>query len=114
MLAIAAAGVALVAFTVATRDPDGPVSVGLVVAGSALAVGAITAAALVRVATLGSKRGVKRDAAVARGVRRGAMVGCVVGLVTLLRIVDGLTALTAIFVVAPFLVAEVVLSTRKV
>jgi len=84
------------------------------VAGSALAVGAITAAALVRVATLGSTRGVTRNAAVARGVRRGAMVGCVVGLVALLRIVDGLTTLTAIFVVAPFLVAEVVLSTRKV
>jgi hypothetical protein len=41
------------------------------------------------------------------------MVGCVIGLLTLLRIVDGLTALTAIFVVAPFVVADVVLSTRK-
>lgn len=68
---------------------------------------------LVRAATLRSKRGATRDAAVARGVRRGAMVGCVIGLVTLLRILDGLTALTAIFVVAPFVVAEVVLSTRK-
>jgi hypothetical protein len=59
------------------------------------------------------KRGVKRDAAAARGVRRGVMVGCVIGFITLLRIVDGLTTLTAVFVIAPFIVAEVVLSTRR-
>jgi predicted metal-binding membrane protein len=41
------------------------------------------------------------------------MVGCVIALMALLRVVDGLTPLTAIFVVAPFVVAEVVLSTRR-
>jgi hypothetical protein len=97
----------------ATRDPDGPLSVGLVVLGAALAAGALAAAGLVRLATARSKRGPKRDAAVARALRRGAMVGCVVGLVALLRIVDGLTTLTASFVVAPFIVAEAVLSTRR-
>ncbi|MEA2662839.1 MAG: hypothetical protein QOH08_2411 [Chloroflexota bacterium] len=41
------------------------------------------------------------------------MLGCVVGLVALLRVLDGLTPLTLAFVVAPFVVAEVVLSTRR-
>jgi hypothetical protein len=49
----------------------------------------------------------------ARGLRRGAMAGCVFGLVALLRAMDGLTPLTAIFVAIPFIVAEVVLSTRR-
>jgi hypothetical protein len=98
---------------VATRDPDGPVTVGLAVAGSALAIGALAAAALVSLATRRAKRGVRREAAVARGLRRGVMVGCVIALVALLRVLDGLTTLTAIFVIAPFVVAEVVLSTRR-
>lgn len=106
-------GLALVGFTVATRDPDGPLSVGLAVAGSALAIGAFAAVALVSLATRRTKRGARRDAAVSRGLRRGVMVGCVVALLALLRVVDGLTTLTAIFVVAPFIVAEVVLSTRR-
>lgn len=41
------------------------------------------------------------------------MVGCAVALIAVLRVVDGLTGLTAIFVVAPFVIAEVVLSTRR-
>jgi hypothetical protein len=41
------------------------------------------------------------------------MVGCVVALGTLLRALDGLTPLTAIAVVAPFVVAEAVLSARR-
>ena len=83
------------------------------VAGSGLAFGALATVALVSVATRRTKRGGRRDTAMARGVRRGAMVGCVLALIALLRAVDGLTGLTAIFVVAPFVVAEVVLSTRR-
>lgn len=60
-----------------------------------------------------ASRGTKRDAAVARGLRRGAMVGCVLALVALLRVLDGLTPLTLVFVVVPFVAAEVVLSTRR-
>jgi hypothetical protein len=88
-------------------------SVGLAVVGAALAVGALAAVALVSLATRETKRGARRGLAVARGLRRGAMVGCVLGLVALLRVLDGLTPLTATFVVAPFIVAEVVLSTRR-
>jgi hypothetical protein len=84
-----------------------------VVVGTALAAGAVAAAAFVSIATRRTKRGARRDAAVASGLRRGVMVGCVMALVALLRIVDGLTVLTAIFVLAPFIVAEAVLSTRR-
>ena len=104
---------AIVAFTVATRDPDGPLTVTIVVAGVAVAVGALVAAALVAAGSRRTRRGTRRDAAVARGLRRGAMTGSAVGLVGLLRLLDGLTPLTAIFVIAPFVVAEVVLSTRR-
>ena len=96
----------------ATRDPDGPSSVALVVAGSAVAIGALVSAGLVAL-TRRVKRGAGREAAVIRGLRRGAMAGCVVGLAALLRVLDGLTPLTAVFVAAPFVVAEVVLSTRR-
>ncbi len=68
---------------------------------------------LVSASTRRARRGIKRDAAVARGLRRGAMVGCVLALVALLRVLDGLTPLTLVFVVVPFVAAEVVLSTRR-
>jgi hypothetical protein len=103
----------VVAFTVATRDPDGPLSVGLVVGGSAIVAGALAAAIFVGLGTRGAKRGKRREIAAARGLRRGAMVGSVIGLVALLRVVDGLTPLTAVFVIVPFIVAETVLSARR-
>lgn len=97
----------------ATRDPDGVASVGLVVGGVAVAVGALAALAFVATGTRKVKRGATRDAAAARGLRRGVMVGSAVGLVTLLRALDGLTPLTAVGVAVPFLVAEAVLSVRR-
>ena len=103
----------MVAFTVATRDPDGPLSVGLVVGGSAIAVGALAAALFVGLGARGMKRGTPRRLAAARGLRRGAMVGSALGLLALLRVLDGLTPLTAAFMMAPFVVAEVILSSRR-
>ena len=87
-------------------------SVGLVVGGIAIAIGALAAALFVGFGTRGAKRGKRRELAAARGIRRGAMVGSAIGLVALLRVLDGLTPLTAIFVIAPFIVAEAVLSAR--
>ncbi|MHB8631479.1 MAG: hypothetical protein ACYC9W_06085 [Candidatus Limnocylindria bacterium] len=98
----------------ATRDPDGPQTVGIVVAGSALAIGALASVAFIWLATRHTSRGARRAAATARGLRRGAIVGCLVALLAGLRVLDGLTPLTALFVAAPFLVAEAVLSTRRV
>ena len=85
----------------------------LVLAGAAIATGALVAAALVSVGSRRVRRGARRDAAIARGLRRGAMTGSALGLVGLLRVLDGLTPLTAVFVIAPFVVAEAVLSARR-
>jgi hypothetical protein len=41
------------------------------------------------------------------------MVGSAIGLIALLRVLGGLTPLTATFVIVPFIVAEVVLSGRR-
>ena len=103
----------MVAFTVATRDPDGRLSVGLVVGGGAIVIGALAAALFVGLGARGAKRGKRREVAAARGLRRGAMVGSAIGLIALLRVLDGLTPLTAVFVIAPFVVAEAVLSARR-
>ncbi|MEP7003332.1 MAG: hypothetical protein ABI888_02225 [Chloroflexota bacterium] len=86
---------------------------GLVVGGSAIAIGALAAAVFIELGTRGAKRGKHRELTSARGLRRGAMVGSATGLLTLLRVVDGLTPLTAVFVIAPFVVAEAVLSIRR-
>lgn len=83
------------------------------VGAGAVAAGALAAALFVTVGARGPRRGKRREIATARGVRRGAMVGSAVGLVALLRVVDGLTPLTAVFVIAPFVVAEVILSAGR-
>ena len=103
----------MVAFTVATRDPDGPLSVGLVVGAVAVLVGALAAALFVGLGARGARRGKRREVVIVRGLRRGAMVGSAIGLIALLRALDGLTPLTAAFVIAPFIVAEAILSTRR-
>ncbi|HEV2249880.1 MAG TPA: hypothetical protein VGT60_05175 [Candidatus Limnocylindria bacterium] len=83
------------------------------VAGGAIAIGALAALGLVSAATRRTRRGTGRAVAVAAALRRGAMAGCAVALLALLRVVDGLTPLTAVFVIAPFVVAEAVLATRR-
>ena len=106
-------GLAIVAFTVATRDPDSPLAIGVVAAGVALTTGGLVGGALVWDGLRRNARGVKRDRAVARGLRRGAMAGCILALGVLLRALDGLTPLTAILVAGPFIVAEAILSARR-
>lgn len=59
---------------------------------------------------LGERRRSRRAAAPA--LRRGIEVTAVVGLLMLLRVVDGLTAITGGFVVMGFVVAEAILSAR--
>lgn len=48
----------------------------------------------------------------APALRRGIEVTAIVGLLLLLRIVDGLTAITGGFIVLGFVVAELILSAR--
>ena len=111
LLAIAAAGAAIVAFTVATREPSERISLALVVGGIAMSAGALAARALLWAGTRGRRRQ-ERAAAVGPALRRGAAVGAVIGALALLRIVDGLTPITAGFVVLAFALAEVALSAR--
>jgi len=97
-----------------TRDPSEPLAVAAVVGGSAIAMAC--AVALVGVAVE------ERDAALARprrrqplrarAVRRGIEVGALVAALGLLRAVDGLSLITGGFVVAGFVLAELVLTAR--
>ena len=105
---------AAVVFLVLTRDPTEPLAVAAVVGGSALALAC--AVALVGLAVE------ERDAALARprrrhprraaAVRRGIEAGALIGALGLLRAVDGLSLITGGFVVAGFLLAELVLTAR--
>ncbi|MGH2473295.1 MAG: hypothetical protein ACRDG6_13060 [Candidatus Limnocylindria bacterium] len=102
-------------FVVLTRDPTEPLAVAAVVAGSAVALACLVAFLGVAVE--------ERDAALARprrrrprrvvAVRRGAEIGALVAAFGLLRAVDGLTLITGGFVVAGFVMAELVLSARR-
>ena len=97
-----------------TRDPSEPLAVAGVVAAAAIA--SACAVALVGVAVE------ERDAAIARprrrdprriaAVRRGVEVGVLVAALGLLRAVDGLSLITGGFVVAGFVLAELVLTAR--
>ncbi|MDP9276386.1 MAG: hypothetical protein M3O99_12435 [Chloroflexota bacterium] len=99
-----------------TRDPTEPLAVAAVVGSAAVAIAC--GVALVGVAVE------QRDAALvrprrrrpqtARAVRRGVEVGALVAALGLLRAIDGLSLITGGFVVAGFVLAELVLSARPV
>lgn len=110
LLAIGAAGAAATTIAVATRDPDGLLAIAFAVGGAAIATGALVAAALAIPAS--RRHGKARRLGTLRAVRRGAVAGSIVGLIAVLRVIDGLTPLTAAFVVGAFVAAEVVLSAR--
>ena len=108
------AAVAAVSFVVLTRDPTEPPAVAAVIACSAIA-------AACTVAFLGMAVE-DRDAAQARprrrrprhavALRRGLEIGALVAALGLLRAADGLTVITGGFVVAGFVLAELVMSAR--
>lgn len=90
-----------------TQEPT-PLGVIAVIALAAASAAALGALALLRYAPIG--RSARARAARLAAVRRGTELGAVVGLIATLRIVDGLTPLTALFVVLSFAIAEYVLS----
>lgn len=106
-LAIVALAVALAVMF--TRDPEEAWAVALVIVALGIAAGALVAAVLLR-RTGGRRRGGTVRRAVA--TRRGAEAAIVVALLLWLRAVDGLSFITAGFVVGAFVVAEAVLSAR--
>lgn len=111
LLTIAATAGSVAAFTVATRDPEDRASVVVFVVALALVSGALTARALLALGGPRSGRG--RTTARAVALRRGAEVGACVAILATLRVIDGLTPLTAAFVVLAFAVAEYVASARR-
>jgi heme O synthase-like polyprenyltransferase len=108
------AAIVAVIFVVLTRDPTEPLAVAAVIGASAVAVASTLAFLGVAVE--------ERDAGLARprrrrprrlvAVRRGLEIGALVAALGLLRAVDGLTLITGGFVVAGFVLAELVLSAR--
>jgi hypothetical protein len=103
------ASVLIAAGAMLTIDPDVPLAVGLVIAAVAVCAGAISAVLLLSIPTSERRRSQR---AVAPALRRGVEVTAIVGLLLVLRVVDGLTVITAGFIVLGFLVAEVILSAR--
>lgn len=76
----------------------------------AASVSAACSAALVLLRSAGVGRSARARASRTAALRRGVEIGAVVGLLATLRVVDGLTPLTALFVALSFLIAEYVLS----
>ena len=104
------ASLLVTAAVVGTRDPEDPLSVALLVLALGVAAGALAAMFLLRTRRRAGRRvpGMRRGMA----LRRGAEFGAVVALLLWLRVVDGLSIITATFVIAAFVVAEVIASAR--
>ena len=105
---VAVVAIAAAIAVVLTRDPEEPAARVAFIASVAVAAGALTALWLA--ARAGGRRRAPRTRVVA--ARRAVEVGAVVGALLLLRVVDGLSVVTALFVVAAFAAAEAVLLAR--
>jgi hypothetical protein len=109
-LALVAAASAVVAVgSILAVDPDVPLAIGIVIAAVAVCAGAVVSVLMLSL-PLGESRRSRRVAAPA--LRRGIEVTAVVGLLMLLRVVDGLTAITGGFIIVGFIAAEAILSAR--
>ena len=102
----------VVAAVVGTRDPEDGFSVALLVIALGTAAGSLAAMFLLRTRRRAGRRvpSMRRELA----LRRGAEFGAATGLLVWLRIVDGLSLITAAFVIAAFVVAELIVSARPV
>ena len=106
LLAIGSLAVALL--IVLTQDPEHAWAVGAVIIALGAAAGAVATAAQLRMARGPRRRAPLRGVAVRRGIEIAAMVA----LLLWLRAIDGLSILTAAFVVGAFFVAEAILSAQ--
>jgi cobalamin synthase len=108
------ASLALAIATALARDPEEPWAVALFIVAIGAAAGA--AATWLQLRRPGRRgAGGRGRAGRVRGgsaARRGAEVAAMVALLLWLRAVDGLSLITAAFVLAAFIVAELVLSAR--
>lgn len=105
---IAAAGVIVAAAVMFTRDPEEAWAIAAVIAALSIAAGALVISLQLRAPRPGRRgRGAVREGV---AIRRGVEVTIGVALLLWLRVVDGLSLVTAGFVIGAFLVAEAVLS----
>ena len=106
---LALASVLVVAAVVGTRDPDEPWAVAALI----VALGTFCGA-LVTMLQLRRRRARGRATRVSPGIaaRRGLEVAIAVALLLWLRAVDGLSVITAAFVLGAFIVAELIISAR--
>ena len=93
-----------------TRDPEEAWALAVVIVATGVAVGAAAILLLLRQTRARGRRAPRLRRAPA--LRRGAEVAAVVILLLWLRAVDGLSVITAAFVVLAFVVAEMILSAR--
>src|SRR5581483_3188354 len=100
--ALAAACATVAVVVLLTRDPEEAWAVGVVIVALGIASGALATLLQLRAPRSGRRR--------ASGQRLA--VAAVVTLLLWLRVVDGLSVITAAFVIGAFAVAEVVLSAR--
>lgn len=109
LLLVALIAVAVCLAVVLTRDPEEAWAIGVVILAAATAAGALATLVQLRVLGRGRRRGRPRTSVAAR---RGVEIAAIVALLLWLRAVDGLSILTATFVVGSFFVAEAILSAR--
>ena len=106
--AVAAVAVIVAAVVMVTRDPEEVWAIAIVIAGLSIAAGALVVAVLLRAPRPGRRRrGAVRESI---ALRRGIEVTTGVALLLWLRVVDGLSLVTAGFVIGAFVLAEAVLS----
>ena len=108
-LALVGVGGILLAVAVGLlRDPEEAWAVAAVIVALAVAAGAFATLAQLRAPRGG--RGRAGAAHRGRALRRGLEIGAMVALILWLRAIDGLSVITAAFVIATFVVTEAVLS----
>jgi hypothetical protein len=100
----------MIALVLLTRDPEEPWAVAVVILAAAGTAGGATTLVQLRRAGPGRRRA--SEGRTLTAARRGMEIAAAVALLLWLRALDGLSLLTAAFIVATFLVAEVVLSAR--
>lgn len=109
-IAVGALGSAALLLTV--TDPEQPSAVAAFVFALALAAAAGTAQLFLMGGSRTRSRRRGLSTAELSALRRGTEVGALVGLLVTLRVIDGLTPLTAAFVLLAFGLAELALTVR--
>ena len=100
----------IAAAIVLTRDPDESWAVAILILALAGAAGAF--ATLLQLRSGSAKRRPPSRRHPATAARRGVEIGAIVALLLWLRAVDGLSLITAAFVIATFVAAESLVSAR--